>query len=63
MTPSEWDDMTAIGGWHMAAGAEHVRKLVLDQPRDKRYLVYNQYNLVPCDSPSLCREARIRSWR
>lgn len=53
MTPREWDDMTGIGGWHMAAGAQHVRQLVLDQPRDKRYLVYSLYNLVPCDSPSL----------
>lgn len=24
-----------------------------DLPRDKRYLVYSLYNLVPCDGPSL----------
>lgn len=53
MTPSEWDDMCSIGGWHMDAGAQHVRQLVLDQSRDKRYLVYDLYNLVPCDGPSL----------
>lgn len=53
MTPDEWDDMTGIGGWSMAAGAQHVRQCVLDQPRDKRYLVYSLYNLVPCDSPAL----------
>lgn len=53
MTPPEWDDTTGIGGWHMDAGAQHVRQLVLDQPRDKGYLVYSLYNLVPCESPSL----------
>ena len=52
MTPREWNDMTGIGGWSMAAGAQHVRQLVLDQPRDKRYLVYGLYMLWPCDSPS-----------
>jgi hypothetical protein len=53
MTPSEWDDMTGIGGWSMAAGAQHVRQLVLDQPRDEPYLVYGQYTLRPCASASL----------
>ena len=52
MTPSEWDDMCSIGGWHMDAGAQHVRQCVLDQPRDKRYLVYQLYDLVPCDTAS-----------
>lgn len=53
MTPREWNDMTGIGGWSMAAGAQHVRQLILDQPRDKRYLVYGLYMLRPCDSPEL----------
>jgi hypothetical protein len=52
MTPREWNNMTGIGGWSMDGGAQHVRQLVLDQPRDKRYLVYSLYNLMPCDSPS-----------
>jgi hypothetical protein len=52
-TPDEWDDMCGIGGWEMDAGAQHVRQQVKDLPRDKRYLVYSLYNLVPCDSPSL----------
>lgn len=53
MTPDEWDDMCGIGGWEMDAGAQHVRQQVKDLPRDKCYLVYSLYNLVPCDSPSL----------
>lgn len=52
MTPREWNDMTGIGGWSMDGGAQHVRQLVLDQPRDKRYLVYSLYMLRPFDSPS-----------
>lgn len=53
MTPDEWHDMCGIGGWEMDAGAQHVRQQVKDLPRDKRYLVYSLYNLVPCDTPSL----------
>ena len=53
MTPSDWDDMCSVGGWHRDAGAQHVRQLVMDPSRDERYLVYNLYRLVPCDSPSL----------
>ena len=47
MTPGEWDDMTGIGGWHMDAGAQHVRQLVLNQPRTVRYLTYGHYALTP----------------
>jgi hypothetical protein len=50
MTPSEWDDMTSIGGWHMSAGARHVRQLVLDQPRAFRYLTYGNYMLTPANT-------------
>jgi hypothetical protein len=50
MTPSEWDDMCSIGGWHMDSGAEHVRQVVLDQPRDSPYLVYALYMLTPRDT-------------
>ena len=54
MTAREWDDMCSIGGWQMDAGAQHVRQLVLTQARhNKRYLVYDQYILVPSDNPSL----------
>lgn len=47
MTPGEWDDMTCIGGWHRDSGAQHVRQLVLDQPREYRYLAYGHYRLAP----------------
>jgi hypothetical protein len=50
MTPGEWDDMTGIGGWHMDAGAQHVRQLVLDQPRGYRCLTYGHYTLVPANT-------------
>ena len=46
MTPREWEDMTGIGGWHMESGAQHVRQLVLDQPRAFRYLTYGDYVLT-----------------
>ena len=46
MTPDEWDDMCSIGGWNRDSGAQHVRRLVLEQPPDKPYLVYNLYRLV-----------------
>lgn len=47
MTPGEWEDMTGIGGWHMDSGAQHVRQLVLDQPRSLGYLTYVDYMLIP----------------
>ncbi|MBS2939105.1 hypothetical protein KDN32_15295 [Nocardioides sp. J2M5] len=47
MTRREWDDMTAIGGWHLDSGAQHVRELVLRQPRELRYLSYANYELTP----------------
>ena len=47
MSPKEWDDMTGIGGWHMESGAQHVQRLVLDQPREFRYLTYVNYMLTP----------------
>lgn len=63
MTPSEWDDMCSVGGWYMDSGAQHVRQLVLDQPRDKRYLVYNQYRLVPWDNPALPVDPGFARWQ
>ncbi|MGF9761129.1 hypothetical protein AAII07_38670 [Microvirga sp. 0TCS3.31] len=50
ITPREWDDMTSIGGWHMASGAQHVRQLVLDQPRAFRHLSYGHYVLTPANT-------------
>ena len=50
MTPSEWDDMCGVGGWHMDSGAQHVKQLVLAQPRGSRYLVYAHYVLAPRDT-------------
>lgn len=50
MTPGEWDAMCGVGGWHMDSGAQHVRQLVLDQPRDCRFLVYAEYVLTPRDT-------------
>jgi hypothetical protein len=52
MTPGEWDDMTSIGGWHRDAGAQHVRQLVLDQPREYRYLTYGHNVLTPAITDS-----------
>ena len=54
MTPDEWDDLVSIPwGQAVEAAAQHVRQLVLDQPREQRFLVYGQYELVPCDRPNL----------
>lgn len=53
MTPDEWDDMCSVGGWHRDSGAQHVRRLVLEQPPGKPYLVYNLYRLVPLDEPAM----------
>lgn len=47
MTPDEWNDLTSIIGWHMDAGAQHVRQLVLDQPRAFPCLAYRDYTLTP----------------
>ena len=47
MSPSEWDDMCCIHGWHLEAGAQSVRDLVLDQPRAFRFLTYAHYSLTP----------------
>lgn len=47
MTRREWDDLIAIGGWQPESAAAHVRQLVLDQPRECRYLGYADYVLTP----------------
>jgi hypothetical protein len=47
MTPGEWGDMTGVGGWHRDAGAQYVRQLVLDQPREYRHLSHGHYVLAP----------------
>ena len=53
MTQDEWDDLVSIMWGDVEPAAQHVRELALNQPRDQRYLVYSQYNLMPSDSPSL----------
>ncbi|GAA1807735.1 hypothetical protein GCM10009795_061130 [Nocardioides hankookensis] len=53
MTPDEWDDLVSISWGVVATAAHHVRGLVLGQPPDLRYLVYDCYQLVPCDAPEL----------
>ncbi|CAI9403981.1 hypothetical protein HIDPHFAB_04088 [Nocardioides sp. T2.26MG-1] len=53
MTPDEWDDLVSITWGSVELAAHHVRELVLEQPSDRRYLVYDLYRLVPCDAPAL----------
>lgn len=53
MTPDEWEDLVSIMWGSVQLAAQHVRELVLEQPSDRRYLVYNLYRLVPCDAPAL----------
>ena len=48
MTPGEWRDLVGIAWGAVRPAAQHVRQLVLRQPPDHRYLVYSQYELVPC---------------
>lgn len=52
MTQDEWDDLVSTMWGDVEAAAEHVRDLVLNQPRDQRYLVYSQCNVMPGDSPA-----------
>lgn len=53
MTQEQWDDLVSISWGVVATAAQHVRGLVVDQSRGQRYLVYNEYTLVPCDTPEL----------
>ena len=53
MTPDEWDDLVGMMWGAPEAAAQHVRQLVLDQPRDQRYLVYSLYQLEPCGTPEI----------
>jgi hypothetical protein len=53
MTHDEWDDLVSIMWGDVEPAAQHVRELVLNQPRDQHYLVYSQYNLLPGDGPAL----------
>lgn len=53
MTDDEWDDMVSIMWGEVEEAAQHVRQLVLQQPSDKRYLVYSQYMLEPSVDPVL----------
>jgi hypothetical protein len=53
MTPEEWDDLVSISWGASETAALHAHQLVMDQPRDSRYLVYSQYQLVPCQTATL----------
>lgn len=53
MTADEWDDLVSISWGDIDSAAQHVRQLVLGQPRDQRYLVYSYYMLVPSKTPEL----------
>jgi len=53
MTEDEWDDLVSIHWAHVEPAAQHVRDLVIGQPRNQRYLVYSQYELVPSATPEL----------
>ena len=50
ITPEEWEEMNAISWGVVAVAAEHVRQLVLSQPRAHRYLSYADYRLEPSDT-------------
>lgn len=41
MTADEWDDLVSISWGDVDSAAQHVRQLVLHQPRGQRYLVYS----------------------
>lgn len=47
ITPQEWEDMNAMSWGIVTVAAEHVRQLVLRQPREYRYLSYANYRLDP----------------
>ena len=44
MTPDGWDDLVSVSWGVVETAAQHVRQLVLDQPREQRYLVYRHYS-------------------
>jgi hypothetical protein len=53
MSPQEWNDLVSIPWGVVETAARHVRDLVLDQPQNQRYLVYDCHMLCPCDAPEL----------
>ena len=53
MRQEEWVDLVSISWGVVESAAHHVRGLVLDQPPEQRYLVYDCYQLLPCDAPDL----------
>ena len=53
MTPEEWDDLVSISWGACEPAARHVYQLVMDQPRDSRYLVYSQYQMVQSHTSTL----------
>lgn len=58
MTPEEWDELVSIPWGELEAAAQHVRELVWIQPPGQRYLVYDTYDLSPCDTPVMTIQGR-----
>ncbi|UMG91484.1 hypothetical protein [Nocardioides sp. TF02-7] len=53
MSRQEWDDMVSIPFGDFAPAADEVRRAVLALTDDQRYLVYENYELVPSTTPVL----------
>lgn len=49
MTRNQWDDFVSTPWGDVDAAADHVAALVLAQPTDQGYLVYDCYELFPRD--------------
>ena len=60
MTPDEWDDLVSISWGRLDSAVQHVRQFVLDQHKDLRYLVYEQYRLVRSRTSSIPRDPAIQ---
>ncbi|GAB2863575.1 hypothetical protein [Nocardioides pacificus] len=58
MTPEEWDELVSISWVELEAATQHVREIVGIQPPGQRYLVYDTYDLSPCDTPVVTIQGR-----
>ncbi|MDP3949134.1 hypothetical protein [Microbacterium sp.] len=63
MTRDEWDSLVSIPWGELETAVDHVRGLVLNQPPDQRYLVYDCYDLVPSEAPHVIIRGRGRAFR
>ncbi len=53
MSREEWDHLVTIPWGDFDLAAQEVRNAVLGLPDDKRFLVYESYELVPSATPDL----------